>query len=224
MGKSRLLAEVVRAARERGVAVHVGECQSFGANIELRRLAPDLDVAARPGAGAGAEQVEAALREIDPQLAQRAAAAGRRARDRDRRQRAHARVRRQAAQGVARGGCSRSACGRGRSETPLLLVLEDCHWIDPLSRDLLSVLAREAARAPGAAAWSPSAPPAVRRDLGRRAAPALRARRAGRARRGRRRAADPLEAPGTPSATRRRRRSSSSSSAAPRATRSTSAS
>ena len=30
------------------------------------------------------------------------------------------------------------AGGRG----PLVLVLEDCHWLDPLSRDLLEVLAR----------------------------------------------------------------------------------
>ena len=37
-------------------------------------------------------------------------------------------------------------CLRARAaEVPLVLVLEDCHWIDPLSRDLLELLAREAA-------------------------------------------------------------------------------
>ena len=38
-------------------------------------------------------------------------------------------------------GCSRSACSARAGEEPLVLVLEDCHWIDPLSRDLLEVLA-----------------------------------------------------------------------------------
>ena len=36
-------------------------------------------------------------------------------------------------------------CLRARAtEEPIVLVLEDCHWIDPLSRDLLHVLARAA--------------------------------------------------------------------------------
>ena len=38
--------------------------------------------------------------------------------------------------------CSSIACARGRAQAPLVLVLEDCHWLDPLSRDLLEVLAR----------------------------------------------------------------------------------
>ena len=34
-------------------------------------------------------------------------------------------------------------CLRHRaSGTPLLLVLEDCHWLDPLSQDLLEIIAR----------------------------------------------------------------------------------
>jgi predicted ATPase len=36
----------------------------------------------------------------------------------------------------------------GRSGEPVILVLEDCHWIDPLSRDLLEVLGRATARLP----------------------------------------------------------------------------
>src|SRR5207302_2193157 len=31
---------------------------------------------------------------------------------------------------------------------PLVLVLEDCHWLDPLSRDLLGVIARAVDSAP----------------------------------------------------------------------------
>ena len=38
---------------------------------------------------------------------------------------------------------------RARSAShPIILVLEDCHWIDPLSRDLLEVLCRAAASLP----------------------------------------------------------------------------
>ena len=38
---------------------------------------------------------------------------------------------------------------RARSaEQPIILVLEDCHWIDALSRDLLEVLCRAAAALP----------------------------------------------------------------------------
>ena len=40
-------------------------------------------------------------------------------------------------------------CLQARSATePLVVVLEDCHWIDPLSRDLLEVLVRAAAALP----------------------------------------------------------------------------
>ena len=39
-------------------------------------------------------------------------------------------------------------CLRARARTePLVLVLEDCHWLDPLSRDLLDVIARTIADA-----------------------------------------------------------------------------
>ena len=38
-------------------------------------------------------------------------------------------------------------CLRARAaEEPLVLVLEDCHWIDALSRDLLEILARTVSR------------------------------------------------------------------------------
>ena len=45
-------------------------------------------------------------------------------------------------------GCS-SQCLRARAaEAPLVLVLEDCHWLDPLSRDLAEVLGRALASLP----------------------------------------------------------------------------
>ena len=73
-------------------------------------------------------------------------------------------------------------CLRARaSEAPLVLVLEDCHWLDPLSRDLLEVLGRALAGLQRAArARLPSEhgrrrrarhrePAALRRDRARRA-------------------------------------------------------
>ena len=46
---------------------------------------------------------------------------------------------------------SRTCCrlpAREVAHHPIILVLEDCHWIDPLSRDLLEVLCRAAASLP----------------------------------------------------------------------------
>ena len=53
---------------------------------------------------------------------------------------------------------------RARSqEEPVILVLEDCHWIDSLSRDLLEVLGRATAAPAG---------PDRRSPTGRRPSPA----------------------------------------------------
>ena len=49
---------------------------------------------------------------------------------------------REAPEGLARGPPRGRPPGAGRREEPVILVLEDCHWIDPLSRDLLEVLGR----------------------------------------------------------------------------------
>ena len=48
MGKSRLVAEFVRAARRRGLFVAFGECQSFGMDTSVLRVARDLAAAVRP--------------------------------------------------------------------------------------------------------------------------------------------------------------------------------
>jgi predicted ATPase len=42
-------------------------------------------------------------------------------------------------------GCLRHFCKDGRT---LLLLMEDCHWLDPLSQDLLNLLARTVANLP----------------------------------------------------------------------------
>ena len=77
------------------------------------------------------------------------------------------------------------------ADEPLVLVLEDCHWIDPLSRDLLEVLVRATRRAAGAVRAQLPAGSRARRRARPRAAAAVHGDRADRARAGGRRAADP---------------------------------
>ena len=116
-------------------------------------------------------------------------------------------------------------CLRARAaEEFVVIVLEDCHWIGPLARDLLTALVRATAALPVlfVLAYRPAAAPGRRARA--RAAAAVRRAPARRARAGRGRAARPLQAG---AALRRRRggvavHSSSSSWRARRATRSTS--
>ena len=150
VGKSRLVAEVIRRAQERGFTVYGGECQSYGTNtaylvwqsiwralfgldptatIErqvqmlhaaVRRLAPDR-VEALP-------LLDLVLhlplppndftRTLAPQF-------------------------QKSAREALLLDCMRAAAQEARqSGSALLLVLEDLHWIDALSHDLLEIIAR----------------------------------------------------------------------------------
>ena len=147
MGKSRLVAEFVRSARRRGVFVAFGECQSFGTNASYfvwreiwRRLLrvedADSDDEQRRG-------VEAALEAIDPALAPRApllaTVLGLEIPDNDLTAALDAKLRKASLEDLL------ATCLRDRAAgEPLVLVLEDCHWIDALSRDLLEALGRAA--------------------------------------------------------------------------------
>src|SRR4051812_43653841 len=147
MGKSRLLAEVVRMAGERAIAVHVGECQAFGANMSYVVWRPIWTSLLGLDSGADAARVEEALQAIDPHLAARvpllAGVLGIPIPDNELTRAFDAKLRKESLEALL------AECLRARaSVTPLLVVLEDTQWIDPVSRDLLSVLAREAARAP----------------------------------------------------------------------------
>ena len=160
MGKSRLVAEFVRIARRRGLFVAFGECQSFGDEHALLRLARDLARRSLASTTATVERGSAPPSRRprgDRSRARRARAA---ARDRRRPRRSRtttltAAVRREAAQGLARGPARRRCLAARAGDEPLVIVLEDCHWIDELSRDLLEVLVRATADAAGAASSSP---------------------------------------------------------------------
>lgn len=145
IGKSRLVAELVDRANQRGVGVAAGECQSYGKNTSyfvwreiwstLFRL--DRSVSER-------EQVRALENElaaVDPALVPRAPLLAGLLDlpllDNDLTSQFDAKLRKTSLEGLL------TECLRARANGgPLVLVLEDCHWLDPLSRDLLGVLAR----------------------------------------------------------------------------------
>ncbi len=150
MGKSRLVAEFVRAARRRGQFVAFGECQSFGSNASYfawreiwRRLLELPDDDAAPGQR---RLVERALAAIDPGLVARApllgALLGVDMPDTDVTRQFDAKLRKTSLEDLL------ATCLRARAATPVVIVIEDCHWIDELSRDLLETLVRTAAALP----------------------------------------------------------------------------
>ncbi len=150
-GKSRLVAEFVRSARRRGLFVGFGECQSFGSNTgyfvwreiwrRLFRLDEDDPEAAQ------IRMLEAGLAAIDPGLVARApllgGLLGLDIADSDLTEAFDAKLRKASLEALLVEAL------RGHAATePVVLVLEDCHWIDELSRDLLATLARAAAGLP----------------------------------------------------------------------------
>ena len=154
IGKSRLLAEFVRSVRERRSRGAVGECPAVRHERELRRLAGDL----APSAGASTtssrrmNRYGGDERALGPSTRRSCSALpllgpvlGIAIPDNELTRTFDAKLRKESLEGLL------AECLRARAaEQPLVLMLEDCHWIDPLSRDLLEVLAREAARAAGA--------------------------------------------------------------------------
>jgi len=145
MGKSRLVAELVRLAGQRGAAVALGECQSYGTNTRyfawrevwstLFRLDTSLPV------GEQVQALETELAAIDAGLVPRAPLLATLLDlpipDNELTAPFDAKLRKTSLEGLL------VQCLRARAaEAPLVLVLEDCHWLDPLSRDLAEVLGR----------------------------------------------------------------------------------
>jgi predicted ATPase/class 3 adenylate cyclase len=144
MGKSRLAAEAVRLARERGFTVYGGACQSSGTNTpylvwkSIWQAFFDLDdpdpvqqsqrlgdeIARRAPARVQAIPVLSPLLDIAIE-------------ENDFTRALEPKDRRNVLAAVLED-CLKSKT----TETPMLLVLEDLHWIDPLSYELLESLAR----------------------------------------------------------------------------------
>ena len=163
MGKSRLMAEVIRLARKHGFVGYGGACQSSGTNTpylawhSIWQAFFDLDLEMPQK-----KQLRLLEGEIEERAPERLEAlpllglvlnlplpdnAFTGALDpKDRKGALEALLE----------DCLRSAA----HETPLLVVLEDLHWVDPLSHDLLDTLARVSENSPVcfALAYRPSDP------------------------------------------------------------------
>jgi class 3 adenylate cyclase/tetratricopeptide (TPR) repeat protein len=147
LGKSRLIGAFVAEARSSGVLVAFGECQSFGTSASyfpwrevwttLFNLAPDQTA---PEQRAALEQT---LAEIDPSFVARAplldGVLGLSIPDTELTRSFDPELRKTSLENLL-ADCLRALADR----EPLVVVLEDCHWLDPLSRDLLDVIARAA--------------------------------------------------------------------------------
>lgn len=145
LGKSRLLAEATRAARERDLAVYGGAAQSFGTNSSYMVWEGVwqgfFDVDPDQPADAQIRHLEETLAAIDPALVPRLPLLGTvltlSIPDNDLTRTFDPKLRKASLEALL-VDCVRV---RARSK-PLVLILEDAHWIDTLSRDLLDAISR----------------------------------------------------------------------------------
>jgi class 3 adenylate cyclase/tetratricopeptide (TPR) repeat protein len=151
MGKSRLLAESLRQAEARRFVRFSGECLSYGANTAYHvweRIWRDFFAV---DAGWPPEEVswhlQTLLSKVSADLPSRAPLLGAVLHiplpENELTLSLDAKVRKSSLEALL------VDCVRARaSQSPLLIVLEDCHWIDPLSRDLLDAISRAVANLP----------------------------------------------------------------------------
>ncbi len=151
IGKSRLLAEALQHAVDRGWRAYSGECQSYGMNASYLvwqsiwwsffQLDPNGELDDHSAA------LEQQLRQIDPQLVRRLPLLGAVLNlsipDNDLTRSFDAKLRKTSLEALL------VDCVWARArEMPLLLVLEECHWMDALSHDLLEAIGRAIAHLP----------------------------------------------------------------------------
>jgi predicted ATPase/class 3 adenylate cyclase len=145
MGKSRLVAEVIRLATERRLVGYGGECQSYGTNTSYLVWQPicrsffNLDPAWE--LKDQMRELESQLELVDPSLVQRLPLLGAVLNlsipDNDLTRSFDVKLRKTSLESLL------VDCLRAHAKiTPLLLVLDDCHWLDPLSLELLEVIGR----------------------------------------------------------------------------------
>ena len=151
MGKSRLAAEMIKLAAERGLTSYGGECLSHGVNTSylvwhnLLRGFYGLDPSCT--LDVKLHHLEAELAAVYANLVQRMPLLGRALNlsipENELTRSMDAELRKASLEALL------VECIRHRArQTPLLLVLEDCHWIDPLSNDLLEAVGRNIADVP----------------------------------------------------------------------------
>ena len=145
LGKSRLIAEVIRVAQTRKVVVFGGECLAYGTHTSYLvwqtiwraffGLTPGLSVEAQVAS------IARELSRLDPTLLPRLPLLGAVLNlpipDNELTSGFDAKLRKASLEALL------VTCLLARAEeTPLLLVLEDGHWLDPLSHDLLEAIGR----------------------------------------------------------------------------------
>jgi predicted ATPase/class 3 adenylate cyclase len=145
MGKSRLLAEGVRIVREAQFSVCLGACESFGADTSYLVWQEPLRALFKIDGNAPAVQqmveLEANLRAINPAFVHRLPLLGVALNlpipDNDLTRTFDAKLRKTSLESLL-VDCFRAWA----KQSPLAVVLEDCHWIDALSLDLLDALSQ----------------------------------------------------------------------------------
>ncbi len=151
MGKSRLAAEAIQHAYGRGLSGYGGECLSHGTTTSYlvwRNILRGL-FGLTPGANHENQlaMLEAGLARIDQQFLARlpllAAVVNLSIPENDVTRGMEARLRKESLEALLVACIAHKA-----RQEPLLLVLEDCHWIDPLSNDLLETVGRALADLP----------------------------------------------------------------------------
>ncbi len=156
MGKSRLTAELIRAMRRRGEATYGGECQSFGENISYLVWTPiwraffgiDSKVPLRRQMRA----LEGELEELVPERVEALPLLGTVLHlalpENDFTRALEPEFRKSALEALLLD-CMRAAAQEARAANQaILFVVEDAHWIDPASRELLELLAANISELP----------------------------------------------------------------------------
>ncbi len=145
MGKSRLAAEAARQADARGWLCYDSECSSFGINTSYHAWHAIwwqfFEIDPTQPLPAQIESIENQLRQIDPALTPRLPLLGTALNlpiaDNDLTVSFDAKLRKASLEALL------VDCLRARSQQkPVLLIVDNCQWLDPLSYDLLEVVAR----------------------------------------------------------------------------------
>ena len=145
MGKSRLMGEIARHAIEQGFVIYAGACRSYGADVSYlawRHLWwAFFGLSADWSRQQQIQHLERTLAAMDARLVQRlpllAVVLNLPIPDNALTSSLDAQIRSQLLRSLL------LECLRLRAQQrPLLLILEDCHWIDPLSQELLTFIAR----------------------------------------------------------------------------------
>lgn len=151
MGKSRLIAEAIQLSLNRNLEGYGGECHSYGTNtsyhlwFSIWRSFFKIDPGWSPEEIV--DELHCQLDEVDPKLVQRLPLLGPVLNlplaDNDLTRSLDAKRRKSLLEGLL------ITCLRARArQAPVLMVLENCHWMDPLSEELANIISRSIARLP----------------------------------------------------------------------------